>query len=512
MPLQKSVRRIFVMTAIIVIVLILYKPMEKNLNNHYNVLIDSINKNHQNLKQKMIRHSTVAGSWYPGDKRELINLLKNYFTFLQYKTKNTRIPRDKIKALIVPHAGFMYSGLVAAEGFAMLSKNYSRVIVSGTNHVDRVYYNGFSVGLYDEYETPIGNVKVSPLVQQLVKKDGFDFHEKAHKSHIIEVELPFLQYKLKNFEIIPLISGFMDESLLDKTAKELSKYVDDSTLIVISSDLSHYHSYDEAVSLDLDCIKAIENLDYDKAKECEACGIFSILTLLKIAKQNDWKAKIIDYKNSGDIVGEKNAVVGYSTIVFYEEPKATYSVSEKKALLRLAREKIESLFYDKVVDIKDIKKNPKFNENLGCFVTLNKNKNLRGCIGYIVGKAPLYECVLDNAYNAAFEDPRFNELNESELKDIEIEISILSKPKELSFSSPEELLAMLRPGIDGVIIKSGFYDATYLPQVWEQLPDKEEFLNSLCRKAGLDEDCWKSQGLNVFTYQAEVFSEESIDK
>ncbi|MFC1891690.1 AmmeMemoRadiSam system protein A [Thermodesulfobacteriota bacterium] len=213
----------------------------------------------------------------------------------------------------------------------------------------------------------------------------------------------------------------------------------------------------------------------------------------------------------GGDVKEKNIRMSADTKEVKEEnvtEKDGLSEHEGEHLLSVARKTIERRLFDIENDEQEKSDlSPMFSEKRGTFVTLTKNNNLRGCIGHIIPRETLLEGVKVNAINAAFKDPRFPPLSREEWDRIKIEVSILTEPKPLEYSNADDLLNKLRPGIDGVIIKKGFYQATFLPQVWEQLPDKKEFLIHLCMKAGLDSNAWKSEKLEVLTYQAQAFEE-----
>ncbi len=183
---------------------------------------------------------------------------------------------------------------------------------------------------------------------------------------------------------------------------------------------------------------------------------------------------------------------------------ASLSEEEKKVLLSLARKSIEEELFGKRLNIEEKEISQKLKQKRGCFVTLNKNHDLRGCIGTILPYQPLFKCVIDNAKNAAFQDPRFRPLSKEEFSKIKIEISVLTEPKEITFSTPEELIEKLQPGKHGVIIEKYGFSATFLPQVWEHFRTKEEFLGNLCLKAGLSPNCWK-ENCKVLVYEAEVF-------
>jgi len=458
--------------------------------------------------QENVRKPYVAGQFYPAQAGTLDIMVDSFL-----KQAEDRHLGD-IKAIIVPHAGYIYSGQTAAWGFKQLESQKDRikkVFIMGSNHAQGAAFRGISIANYTHYATPLGKVKVSALADSMRKESPFTLNAIAHTSHIIEVELPFLQKVLDNdFEIIPMVASGLDQDMINDAAKVINDNLDPSSLLVVSSDLSHYHPYDDAVKLDTACIQQIEQQSFTGTAACEACGTEAILVLLRVSQMNGWKAKIVDYRNSGDTAGDKDSVVGYSAIVFYTEPEQfraeVVNETEQKFLTKLARDTVDMYVKDKKtpeVDEADLTGSLK--EVRGCFVTLNKEGNLRGCIGHIIPQRPLWECVVENAVNAATADPRFMPVTPDELDDIDIEVSVLTLPQDLNYDSPESLLAQLRPGIDGVVLRSGFLTSTFLPQVWDMFPSKESFLQALCQKQGSPSDCWKEA--KVSTYQAQVFRE-----
>jgi AmmeMemoRadiSam system protein B/AmmeMemoRadiSam system protein A len=453
--------------------------------------------------EKVVRKPVVAGTWYPGISPLLKSTVENYLAnAVKAEIDGT------IKALIVPHAGYAYSGQVAAQAFAQLEKNYNKVFIIGTNHAEGAYVQGISVPQYTHYKTPLGEVKVSEITKELLENELFVNEPEAHTTHIIEIELPFLQTKLTDFEVIPLVTGMLTQNQIKQAADILFNYADRDTLIVVSSDLSHYHPYDKAVQLDTSCINNIESLNLSEAAKCEACGIYAISILLELAQRKGWQVEIIDYKNSGDISGDKSGVVGYSSIVFYGGKEQLLTKYEQETLLNLARQSIEIYLTEGKKPVVDGTQLTSALKNVqGCFTTLNKHHNLRGCIGDILPEQELYKCVVNNAINAAVNDPRFSQVTYDELNNIEIEVSVLTVPEKLEFSSGEDLKNKLRPMVDGVVLRRGLFKSTYLPQVWEQLPGKESFLSSLCRKGMMASDCWQDPSTEVSTYQAFIFEE-----
>lgn len=452
-----------------------------------------------------VRKAQYAGTWYPGDFNSLSDSVDGYLS----NGKKAEI--KNVKAIIVPHAGYDYSGVVAGSGYNQIEGTYDKVIIIGTNHDAKLNIVGIGVANATAYETPLGQVRVSLLSKKLLENSMFS--QINDNQHVIEIQLPFLQKRLGSFEIVPLITGPLNEHEIKGAARALEPYIDNKTLIVVSSDLSHYHTYSTASSMDKLCISNIESLNVEQAAKCEACSIYASMILMEIAKDRGWKAKIIDYKNSGDTTGDKSSVVGYSAIAFYQDEDScgieefVQGEKDKEMLLKMSRDKLDSLYNGKQFDINNYQISETMKKQEGCFVTLNIDGNLRGCIGYIMPRKELYKCVLDNTDNAALFDSRFTPVKKEEISKIKIEISVLSVPQKLSFSSSDELKSKLREGKDGVVLKNGNSESTYLPQVWEQLPDKENFLRSLCEKGGMDADCWKDKATEVSVYQASVFGE-----
>jgi AmmeMemoRadiSam system protein A len=336
----------------------------------------------------------------------------------------------------------------------------------------------------------------------------------AHQQeHSLEVQLPFLQVMLKDFNIVPILTNGADPQAL---ASAIEPFISQHTLVVASSDLSHYYSYDTARSLDTTCINAITGSRFSDMASCQACGKDAVLTLMHLAELKGWGSTLIDYKNSGDTAGDKRRVVGYASIAYVDRKemsvtmKEDFSPRDKEGLLRLARSAIKA----RLVEGAEVKRpeltSPAMLEQRGCFVTLHKKGQLRGCIGSIEPVSPLVECVEENAQNAAFRDPRFPALGQKELSEIDIEVSVLTVPKPLVFKDGKDLKHQLRPLVHGVILSRGFKRSTFLPQVWKQLPDKEDFLKHLCLKAGMSSTAWKDTKTEVKTYEAEVFGEQDV--
>ncbi|MFA4967411.1 MAG: AmmeMemoRadiSam system protein B [Candidatus Margulisiibacteriota bacterium] len=448
------------------------------------------------------RNPAVAGSFYPADKTELSSQIN---AFLQ------NVPPSKTKgdivALIAPHAGYPFSGQVAAYAYKELeARSFDRVIIIGASH--HMSYDGMALPDYDSFLTPLGKVPVDKnFINQLKKfSPKFIADNKPHiEEHSIEVHLPFLQTILKDFKIVPILFGNISVANCQALAYALSLLVDDRTLIVLSSDWSHYYPYDTANKLDNrgtdlvvkgDLIGFIKGLEQG---ECEACGAPAIITAMMAAPALGVnKIELLKYANSGDVTGDKSKVVGYAAIVF-SRLESVLSDADKDQLLKIARKTIEALLSGNKTPVFKIEQEALL-EKRGAFVTLTEEGRLRGCIGYIQPIQPLAQAVQEMAAAAATKDSRFEPVAKSELKNIKMEISVLSRLKKIKDIQEIEI------GRDGLYIIRGDRSGLLLPQVAAEWGwDRDQFLKQVCIKAGLPEDAWKTSDL--YRFSAQVFHE-----
>jgi len=489
---------------------------------------------HARAENLRVRQAAVADLFYPADPAKLREDIDRYLG----EVKHPRL--EDVRAIICPHAGYQYSGAVAAYSYAQLrGRNVDTVIVLAPTHY--AHFRSAYVSRADALETPLGRVMVSPLAGKLaamapftsecsceIKRPGWWRQTKMDIppfgkdtpdtwEHALETQIPFIQRVLPEARVVPVVMGDVDPR---QAADALAGFLNERTVIVASSDLSHYLPYNTARHLDQQCIAAIVDLDIDRMKTQQACGERPIMTVMHLARRFGWAAKLLDYRNSGDTAGEKESVVGYAAVAFYRSaaPRATmpatmpaerpYSRVERQFLLSLARLTItEAVVNGKLLQVDPATVPPRLAERKGCFVTLLKNGQLRGCIGNIMPTKMLYQAVVENAVMAALHDRRFTPVTRDELGQIVIEVSVLTVPQPLAFGSTDELLAKLRPGIDGVVLRVGEASATYLPQVWSQIPDKQEFLSKLSEKAGLAPDAWRGRDVQIEVYQDEAFRE-----
>jgi AmmeMemoRadiSam system protein B/AmmeMemoRadiSam system protein A len=467
------------------------------------------------------RQPVAAGRFYPADKETLKKDISRLFEICK------KTPADHyVRAIISPHAGYIYSGRIAAAAFSVIPKNavYKNIFIIGSSHI--MYFNGASVYNSGDFITPLGKLTVNKVIAKnlILNNKVFNFPTDAHiQEHSIEVQLPIIQYYFKdNTMIVPIIIGTDNESTVKSISDALKPYFTPENLFVISSDFSHYPPYKEAVETDkltaTSIISAnpqtfLNTLKQNSAKHTKGlatsmCGWTSGLALLYMAEGNsNLEFKLIDYCNSGDSpnVG-KDEVVGYNAIALFEKKNAAVPVTvakenfsfteeEKKQLFVIARSSIQSMLYESkkyVIDEKSVLE--KLKNTFGAFVTLKINGELRGCIGRFISSEPLYSVVGASAISSAFEDPRFSPLTKEEFKKTEIEITVLGPLKKINNISEIVL------GKHGIYIKKGFNSGTMLPQVaTENGWTVEEFLGYTSRdKAGIGWEGWKNAEISIY--------------
>ena len=425
-----------------------------------------------------VRPAAVAGMFYPAGARELGREVDDLLGHSAGRGLAPGFP----KALIVPHAGYVYSGNVAAEGYDRLRPARGivrRVVLLGPCH--RVPVRGLALPDVAAFATPLGEVPLDrEAMAALAGLPQVVMNSAAHaEEHALEVQLPFLQRVLGEFSLVPLAVGAATPAQVSEVLEAL--WGGAETLIVISSDLSHYHPYAEACAIDRGTAQAI--LDYSGDIDHEqACGATPVAGLLLAAKRHGLKAELLDLRNSGDTAGGRARVVGYASFAFWDGAPA-FGDAHGRTLLAIARNSIEAALG--VAAPRRLPEEAWLKPERASFVTLTQDGQLRGCIGSLEARRPLGEDVGHNARAAALSDPRFAPLATADLARTRIEVSLLSTPKQLQFADHADLIAQLRPGEDGLILECGGARGTFLPQVWESLPDPEQFVAELKRKAGL---------------------------
>ncbi|MCW2306254.1 AmmeMemoRadiSam system protein B [Rhodobium gokarnense] len=424
----------------------------------------------------------VAGMFYPGDAKTLDAMLDDCFA--DARTADIGTP----KVLVVPHAGYVYSGAVAASAYRLLERRADairRVVLVGPAH--RYPVHGIATTSAERWHTPLGDVPVDlEAVSALARMPELSINDSAFRGeHSLEVQLPFLQETLGDFSLVPLLAGDIRP---ERLADALS-YVwgGAETLIVVSSDLSHFHDYDTAKRLDGATVAKIETLAGIDLDGGEACGCRGISAALIEARRRDLRVTALDVRNSGDTAGDRNRVVGYAAFAMEDAATAELSKADRDTLIRAAgnalAEAVETRQMPEARLPADL--SPPLRAPRATFVTLHLDGALRGCIGNIVPSRPLYADVIESAYKAGFADRRFAPLTASELPRLTIDISILSWPRPISFADEADLLTKLRPGVDGLILEAGPHRGLFLPAVWQSLPEPRAFLAHLKDKAGI---------------------------
>ena len=455
-----------------------------------------------------VRETAVAGLFYPADVYQLDKDLDGYLEHVPAEFST----RPHI--LVVPHAGYKYSAQVAAHAYKRLlpfRKEIKNVLLLGPSH--REYVKGVALAEAKSFRTPLGLVKTNQQITNELKKNPlFRTNARAHRdAHALEVQMPFFQKTLDDFTIVPMLYG---QANPDDIAAALRPYLaDDANILIISDDLSHYLKYDEAKKADE--TTAAQIAEAKPVDHHQSCGATGINTAMILAKDFGLISKLLDMVNSGDASGEKTKVVGYGAWA-YEEPEEekiltgieleeahlqNFARHNKQALLAIVKTALETAVEQHSIykPQRDDFNNVLFNRGAS-FVTLTKNGRLRGCIGSVVAANAIAIDLANNTFAAALNDSRFRPVTKDELKDISFSISLLTNFEKIEFTSADDLLSKIRPNIDGLLIKDGERQGLFLPTVWKEIPDKQDFLTELKIKAGLSPSHW-SDNLQVFRFR-----------
>ncbi|MEI8396954.1 MAG: AmmeMemoRadiSam system protein B, partial [Rhodospirillaceae bacterium] len=427
-----------------------------------------------------VRAPAVAGSFYPGDpevlRRQVAELIESA----------APIEPMPYKAIIAPHAGYVYSGPIAGTAYAAvrhLANVVRRIVLLGPAH--RVGFQGIAIPQAEALATPLGTVSIDrAALTDLVGLEGVGFFDAGFAGeHSLEVHLPFLQHIFPEARVVPLLVGTVKPELVEAVLTRL--WGGPETLIVISSDLSHYRSYATAGRLDQETAHAIEALEPQKLNGQAACGFLPASGLLLRALTLDLRATTLDLRNSGDTAGGRDQVVGYGAWGFEPALSARTAEAHRTILIKAARESlVHAATTGTMMRIDPLAFPLPLRAVRRTFVTLTRDGQLRGCIGSLTTVDPLVVDVVNNAFRAAMQDPRFGAITAAEVDSIAIDISILSHPCSIKFKGETELLEILRPGVDGLIIIDNHKQALFLPKVWDMLPEPVDFLAHLKQKAG----------------------------
>jgi MEMO1 family protein len=479
-----------------------------------------------------LRPAGVAGAFYPADPAELTSMMDSMLA-------KAALPpiTGQILAAVAPHAGYPYSGPVAAYTYAALKgRKYSRVVVIAPSHYEAFGFTSVYDG--DGYVTPLGTlradrdfaVKLSKMNPTIRLSERGHTATSAGAEHALEVQLPWLQHVLGDFTLVPIVMGDQSYESSRALGVSLAKLIQSesksagnnagSTLIVASSDMSHYHTYNDATKIDNKTLNALQSWDYFsmsrnfETRVWEACGGAPIVAAMIAAERMGAnQAQVLKYANSGDTSGDKSRVVGYGADLFIKTKAGEATVipfslttQEKDELISIARKSVERAVQDRKPYDPAVPAGDRLNQERGAFVTLTESGALRGCIGFTSAMEPLYLTVRDTAAYAALRDPRFHAVTTSELPSLEYEISVLSPLRRVIDIREISL------GEHGLLMKNGDREGLLLPQVpVEQHWDRNTFLEQTCAKAGLPSNCWKDEDTDIFRFTAVVFGEHRPD-
>jgi MEMO1 family protein len=472
------------------------------------------------MSQEKIRESAIAGSWYPDHPETLKKQIKTHLDQVHPAPLG-----GTLVGLIAPHAGYLYSGGIAAHAYkSLLQQPFERVLILAPSH--RAYFEGASVYRLGGYRTPLGIVPLDHEIIDSLCGEGSLFHYVARaevQEHSLEIQLPFLQAVLPQFRLTPILMGDQSFESCRKLADAIVRACQAKrVLIIASTDLSHFHPYQEAKQLDqvvIDRVSAFDPTGLAKALAegtCEACGGGPMMTLMLAAQElGANKARILQYANSGDVTGDTNGVVGYLAAAFLDNPgKAKkhsssnrqeagvdlgLSSEDKQTLRLIALQAIRSKCLKQPLPEIPIA-SAKLKEPRGAFVCLHKGGELRGCIGMIEAFGPLSQTVKEMAVQAAFADPRFCPLDPHELEELDLEISVLTPLERIKDPSQIEI------GKHGLLIRKHSYSGLLLPQVaTEHGWDRHQFLEWTCRKASLPPKAWQEPDAEIYVFSADIF-------
>jgi len=498
------------------------------------------------VPEDYVRPCILAGSWYPSDRTALQKMVNGFLAKAQKKA----LP-GRVVGITCPHAGYKFSGPAAAYSYKQIAgQKYDTVVMIGLCH--RGFTGLVSVFPGGSYETPLGKVKVDSEIAMKILNSGkpIRFIRDAHLGeHCLEIQLPFLQTVLKEFKIVPILMSGCTMSDYEFVSHAVAKACEGkNVLLLASTDLSHYPRYEDACRVDKETLESWKTMDPEVMLKlerklmgenvpnlaCTMCAKDALITTIMTAKlMGADKVEILKYQNSGDTAGDKSRVVGYGAAAILDvteaparvrpapkartkpAPKAAEKKTSKKCLedwektlLRVAREAVEAAVKGKKPPAHKFT-DPKLTAKQGAFVTLRNPKmpqSLRGCIGRFVATGPLYKVVQEMAVAAATQDRRFRPVQPSELKDLDIEISVLSPLQEIKDPMKIELG---KHGIEIVNARLG-RSGCFLPQVATETGwTKEEFLNNCClQKAGLPPDAWKNDpDTKVYVFTAHIIHE-----
>lgn len=452
---------------------------------------------------RQVRPPAAAGQFYPGDAAALAAEVRALMAAAP------RVVASPARIVLAPHAGLVYSGAIAAAAMRQLDPGFTRAVVVAANHDGRSWFRGFSVDGATHYAVPGLEVPVAAAARALAARPGSAVAPGAHGTHVVEIQLPFLREANggRPYELVPVIVGELDYAGVEALAAELAALAEPGTVFVFSVDLSHYHPYDVAVARDRPCLDALVRADARDFVRCDTDGTQVLAVMAELGARLGTTPRLVAYRNSGDATGDRGRVVGYGALAYEDGVRLT--ADERKALLALARASLVRAVREgapAAIPPDVAARFPRLRAHGAAFVTLRIQGRLRGCIGSLTARQPLLADVSQHALDAALRDGRFTPVRPAELDRIRLSISVLDAPRPLPLSG-EPLLRRLSETRPGIILEHEGRSSTFLPAVWEELPDPVQFLGALCEKQGAEPSCWTSPATRFSAYGAQEFGE-----
>jgi len=453
-------------------------------------------------KDPIARRPAVAGLFYPADPTELARTVDDLLAAAP------RWDGPRPKALIVPHAGYQYSGPVAATGYAALAAHRAsvrRVVLLGPAH--RAALSGIAVPVADVFLTPLGTVPVDDACRTAALAYGAVADDWPHAGeHSLEVHLPFIQRIFGSIPVLPLVVGEARPEAVAAVLEAL--WGEDGTIVIVSSDLSHYLDHHAARQADAATAAAILRRDWRALSARDACGFFPLRGLLEVAERRRMAVRQLDLRTSGDTAGDRTRVVGYGTFALFEVEQggAGLTAEEQRVALSVAEGAIRGelngrqIFAPAGVDVPQGLRRPG-----SSFITLERGARLLGCRGTMEARRPLVEDIAVNAVLTAFQDPRFRPISRDDFSELSLKVSVLSPLEATGWSSYGDAVRLVRPGVDGLLVSAGSARATLLPSVWAHIPEPARFLAALWEKAGMPPGSWL-RNATVQRYTTEEFT------
>lgn len=462
------------------------------------------------------RPAQLAGTWYPGDPATLSQRLDRYLAGPGQTQAGGRVTAP-VTALVVPHAGYTYSGRVAAAAWRLagrITPPVKTVVLLGPSH--RYPLQRPSIWPQGSYQTPLGPVPVdAALATELTRALDAGFERQAHMSeHCLEIQAPFIRKVLPQAKMVAILTGPPDAALAKKMGRALAQAIKGKpVLLVASTDLSHFHSQKTAEVLDRRVARRVSGLDPEglwheaSAGKSEACGLMALMTVLYAARDlGARQGVVLEQSTSAAVTGDLKSVVGYLAAALVGPDESSGAGRKDGGLSDARKSLLRDLAWQSVRATVTGREPPQppadqawLQENGRVFVTLRRHGRLRGCIGNPMGGRSLGDAVVAMAAAAASQDPRFTPVRAQELDSLELEISVLTEPRPTTADA-------VRVGTDGLLIRRGPRGGLLLPQVpQEQGWNREQFLEGVCQKAGLPSGAWREPDCRLYSFQAMVF-------